>query len=181
MLTVDIYYIVTVWFLFITVTSGKKQPAAAILFLASLINIVTVDFLGLVDSMTYLESKEMLIKHDGVLALIMTMIMAVDKTAWKHALILVFAVLCHSMISLHLITDSSFLESVSFLFYEYYDELIILSALLQFWVSRDGMAKGIDNASRTLQSCLLRANWRRVCRIQGYNLHFKHKKSEKRT
>jgi len=156
MLTVDVYYIVAVWFLLITVTCGKKHPAAAILFLGSLVNIVTVDFLGLVDGMTYLESKEMLIKHDGALALIMTMIMAIDKTAWKHALILVFAVVCHSMISLHLITDSSFLEGVSFLFYEYYDELIIMSALLQLWVSRDGMAKGLDNAFRFLQCVLFR-------------------------
>ena len=172
---------VAVWFLFIALSCGKQYPSAIVLFIASFINLIASIALGLFDSMTYLESLSVLIKYDGALALIMIALLYVDKAAWKHALILAFAVMCHSMISLYLITDSSFLESVSFLFYEYYDELIILSALLQLWVSRDGMAKGIDNASRTLQSCLLRVNWRRVCRIQGYNLHFKHKKSEKRT
>jgi len=156
MQAIYVYYIVVVWFLFIALTRGSKNPSAAILFLASLVNLIIVHYFKIFEDMDYLETVYILIKYDGALALIMAMIMTIDKTAWKHAMILVFAVVCHSMISLHLITDSSFLESVSFLFYEYYDELIIMSALLQIWVSRDGMAKGLDNAFRSLQGMLFR-------------------------
>jgi len=179
--SINIYYIAAVWFLFIAISNGRQNPCAVILFIFSLLNIVLVDFFMVFDGITYLDAKEILIKCDLSIAMILTMMMPIDKTAWKHALILAFAVLCHSMISLYLITDSSFLESVSFLFYEYYDELIIMSALLQIWVSRDGMAKGIDNASRTIQGCLLRANGYRVRYIQSCHIYFKQKKSEKRT
>lgn len=148
---INIYYIVVVWFLFIALTCGKKYPSAAILFLAATTNLIIVHGLKLFESMNYLDTVLILIKYDGALALIMTMIMRIDKHAWKHALILAFAVVCHSMISLYLITDSSQIESISFLFYEYYDELIIMTALLQMVVSLDGMAQGLDNLFRRIQ------------------------------
>ena len=178
--SIYIYYIVAAWFLFIVISCGKQHPSAAILFLSSLFNI-SFHFLGAFDDMTYTEALLILIKYDGALALIMTMIMLIDKTAWKHALILSFAVLCHFMISLYLITDSSKLESVSFIFYEYYDELIILTAILQMVVSLDGMVKGINSAFRFIQSSLLRNHTSWGCRFQSSYIYIKQKKSEKRT
>lgn len=154
--TIDIYYIVAIWFLILAITNKKHLPSAAILFLAVSMNVIGVDFFGVVDGMTYLGSKETLIKYDGATALILTMVMTIDKHAWKQALILSFAVLCHSMISLHLITDSSLLRQSSLMFYRYYDELIIMSALLQMAVSYNGMAKGLNNALRFLQGVLFR-------------------------
>jgi len=154
MSAINIYYIVVVWFLFITLTCGKKYPSSAILFIAALVNIIAIDFLGFVDGMSYLDSKYMLVKYDGALGLIMVMMMSIDKVAKQHAKILAFAVMCHSMISLHLMTNSSGLEGLSFLFYQYYDELIIMTALLQMWVSRDGMAIGLNNTFYRIQGCL---------------------------
>lgn len=104
--------------------------------------------------MQYTDKKEFLIKFDGASALALSMILTVNKSIWKHALILSFAVLCHSMILLHLITGSYFMWAISKPFYLIYDELIIMSALLQLWVSRNGMVKGLDNASRHIQGLL---------------------------
>lgn len=152
--SIYIYYIVVVWFLFIAVTGFKKYPSATILFLAALINLIAVHALGLFEPLTYLEANFILIRYDGALGIIMTMIMTIDKHAKKHALILGFAVVCHSMIELYYVTDSSKVESVAFLFHKYYDELIILTALLQMWVSRDGMAQGLNNTFRHVQRLL---------------------------
>jgi len=154
--TIDVYYIVAVWFLFLSVSNKEYRLSAAILSAGAVFNVLTVDALGLFDGMTYLESKFMLIKYDGALALTMALIMKKDKHAWKHALILSFAVTCHSMISLYLITTSQVAESMSFLFYEYYDELIIMTALLQLLVTKNGMVQGINSTSRKLQSVLSR-------------------------
>jgi len=154
--TIDVYYIVVVWFLFLGITNRKYLPSSAILFIIYTFNIVATDFIGLTDDMTYIEWLDYIIKLDGATALILTMVMTIDKHAWKQALILSFAVLCHSMISLHLITDSSLLRQSSLMFYRYYDELIIMSALLQMAVSYNGMAKGLNNALRFLQGVLFR-------------------------
>jgi len=156
--SIYIYYIVAAWLLFIALTCGKKYPSAAILFLSSVLNIIVVQYLRFFDGMGYLDAIYIAIKYDGALGLLMLTLMRIDRRARCHAVILGFAVLCHSMLSLYLITDSSLIEDVSFLFYEYYDELIIMTALLQMWVSRDGMANGLNNAFRQLQRFLLGRN-----------------------
>jgi hypothetical protein len=97
------------------------------------------------------------IEYDGAIALIMTMIMIFDKDAWKHALILAFAVMCHSMVLLHFITETHIVWLVSKPFYHIYDELIIVVALLQMWISKNGIVNGVNNSSRYLQGLLFRA------------------------
>jgi hypothetical protein len=132
--------------------TGRRHASSAALSLIVFFNPVILIFTG----GDFIYGLEFIIKYDGATALIMTMFMGVDKRAWKYALILAFAVLCHSMILLHLITGSYFMWAISKPFYLIYDELIIMSALLLLWVSRDGMAKGLNNASRLLQGVLSR-------------------------
>lgn len=178
--TIDIYYIVAIWFLLLGISNKEYRPSSAILFVIYSFNIIS-DFLGMTVSMSYNEWLLYMIKLDGATAIMLTMVLTIDKHAWKQALILSFAVVCHFMISLYFITDSSKLESVSFIFYEYYDELIILTAILQMVVSLDGMVKGINSAFRFIQSSLLRNHTSWGCRFQSSYIYIKQKKSEKRT
>jgi hypothetical protein len=147
-----LFFIVAAWLLLSYLLTGRSHLSAAILSLIVFINALISLFIS--DDFVY--GLDFAIKYDGATALIMTMLMGIDKRAWKYALILAFAVLCHSMILLHLITGSYFMWAISKPFYLIYDELIIMSALLLLWVSRDGMAKGLNNASRLLQGVLSR-------------------------
>lgn len=151
--TIDIYYIVVIWFLLLFISNKEYRPSSAILFVIYSFNIAS-DFLGMTVSMSYAEWLDYIIKLDGATALILTMVMTIDKHAWKQALILAFAVSCHCMISLYFITDSPLVEKIAYPFYKYYDELIIMSALLQMAVSYNGMVKGLGNAFRFLQGVL---------------------------
>ena len=83
----------------------------------------------------------------------MTMFLGFDKKASKQAALLAFAVTVHTVVLWDQDIHSSLISSIV---YCWYDELIITSALLQLWVSRDGMAKGLDNAFRLLQDMLFR-------------------------
>jgi len=56
------------------------------------------------------------------------------------------------MISLYLITENEALEVISFLFYEYYEVLLIITATLHLLVSNDGMVRAINRYSDFIQS-----------------------------
>ncbi len=152
--TLNVFYLVAIWFFVLSFVSKGDRLYAAILFLFSVFNIVILDLFNFTDGFKYEDYKEILIKLDGTAALIMTFVMIKERQATNQALILIFMVLCHTMILLHLITDSYIMWAISKPFYAVYNELIIMSALLQIWVSRDGMAKGLNNALRGLQSML---------------------------
>jgi len=83
----------------------------------------------------------------------MSLVFVLDKRSVKLACILIFAVLCHVVLIYHLTISSTFITKV---LYVWYDELIIMAAILQLWVSRDGVGKGLDNAFRGLQGMLFR-------------------------
>ena len=147
---IALFLFVAVWLMLSYLINDRKHLSSAILSIAIFIQAVTLIFI----SNDFIYGLEFAIKYDGATALIMTMLLTKDKSAWKQALILVFAVTCHFMILLHLITNSYVMWAISKPFYMIYDELIIMTVLLQIWVSRDGMAKGIDNAFRVLPSML---------------------------
>jgi len=134
------------YFLFITVFGSRDvKTHAVIIFLSSII--VVFSPLGpSFDAASYIEKKEVYILNDGVAALILTMFLYVDKTAWKQALLLAFATLCHIMIIL------SIKQAHAGFFYTWYDELIIAVGLLQMMVSYDGFINALSN----LQGLLLR-------------------------
>lgn len=149
--TISIYYIVASWFLFIAFFNREHRLLAAILFTGSFLNIIFIYLMSDVASFSFNDSKVFLIKLDGVLSFLMLIIISHDKTAWRHALILAFAVTCHSMILLFLITKSPAVWELCEFFYDYYDELIIISALLQMVVSFNGLRGAAINADRLLQ------------------------------
>lgn len=156
MRTLDVFYIVAIYFLVLAVVSKDNRIYAAILFLFSAFNVLAFDFFGFTGGFDFYDKKEFLIKLDGALALIMTIIMSRESRARNQAIIITFMVSCHTMILLHFITDCYFMWAISKPFYILYDELIIISALLQMWVSRDGMVKGLNNAFYHIQGCLFR-------------------------
>ena len=141
MITIDVAYLVAPWFLFIIVFGDIKYlPHAAILFLMAFANILFVDVFGMVEPLSYIESKYLLMWYDISIALFMISLLRVDKQAWKHALILAFAALCHFMIIYDLTIHSSFVSNV---FYAWYDELIIMVGILQMAISHDGLTNAL--------------------------------------
>ena len=138
-------YILTVWFFIalFSITSIDKffeRISIPVLFLFSLLNITWLGEIPYAKfSQAYINEwllrKEFLILLDGAAALILTMFLMYDRNAWKQSLILVFAVLCHTMV----LYDYKVSQSVmSGFFYIWYDELIIMTALLQMAASYDG-------------------------------------------
>jgi hypothetical protein len=127
------------------------------------VNILFVDVFGLVDSLSYLESKAVLIKYDGAFAVCMTMFLVKDRLACKHSILLAFAVLCHTMILWDLQITSSF---VSLFFYSWYDELIILVGILQMAISRNGL----NSALRGIRQHILRISFSVWCYSKSFTI-----------
>ena len=123
----------------------------------------------LFDQFGYIENKEKLIYFDGAVAASMTFLLYIDKVAWKHALILGFATLCHVMIILDLSIHSSFFSNF---FYVWYDELIIMVGLLQIMVSFNGFISAYTKALCFIQALLRRRSpdsysYSKSIRLQG--------------
>jgi hypothetical protein len=143
MLPVDIAYLVAPWFLFIIVFGDNKYlPHATILFLMATINILFVDIFGMTNPLTYVEEKVLLMWYDILIGMFMIALLMIDKQAWKHALILAFAALCHYMIIYDLTVYSSFVSNV---FYNWYDELIITVGVIQMVISHNGLISALRN------------------------------------
>lgn len=158
----------TVYFLFILLFADKSiKTHAGIVFLACLIpSLFPLD--AAIDVNSYIEKKGLYAMYDGCVAMILSMLLMYDKTAWKHALLLAFATLCHIMIIL------SIKHAHAGFFYTWYDELIIAVGLLQMMVSYDGLIGALSN----LQDLLLRTYHYFNRAIQSLQLH---KKSKGRT
>ena len=153
MLPVDVAYLVAPWFLFIIFFGDIKYlPHAAILFLMAVVNVLFVDVFGMTDPLSYVKEKYLLMWYDLSVALFMIVILTIDRQAWKHALILAFAALCHFMIIYDLTIYSSFVSNA---FYTWYDELIIMVGILQMVISHNGILSAI----RRLRSHILRTSY----------------------
>ena len=134
----NLVYVIAAWFLFLFIFSSREYKVHAfIISAASIINLSTND---LVVNFTYEQDVSISILFDGVTAFILTMFLVFDKVAWKQALLLAFAVMCHIMIIYDLTIASSPFSNV---FYSWYDELIIMVGLLQMGVSYNGMVDAI--------------------------------------
>ncbi|PHS02401.1 MAG: hypothetical protein COA78_21005, partial [Blastopirellula sp.] len=148
---VDIAYLVAPWFLFIIVFCDIKHlPHAAILFIMATVNILFVDVFGMTNPLSYVEEKYLLMWYDLSIALFMITILLVDKQAWKHALILAFAAMCHFMIIYDLTVYSSFVTN---LFYAWYDELIITVGMLQMAISYNVFSNSLRGMRRFISGC----------------------------
>lgn len=140
--SLDLSLIIAVYFLFIIVFSrGKNRIHAVIIFISSTLNVL---FQLPISENTeqYIYNRNVFVLWDGITAVILTMFLFFDRLAWKHALTLSFAVLCHSMI-IYDITISSSLFTV--FFYNYYDELIIMIGLTQMMISYDIFIRSLRN------------------------------------
>jgi len=111
------------------------------------VNILIVDVFGMVDSLSYVESKRLLMWYDILISMLMIVLLRLDKQAWKHSLILAFAALCHFMIIYDLTIHSSFASN---LFYTWYDELIIMVGILQMVISHDGLFNALGRMRRPI-------------------------------
>ncbi len=159
MRTLDIFYLVAVWFFVLALVSKEERIYSTILFLFAVFNIMVFDLFDFTSSFNHVDKKEFLIKLDGALGLIMTFIMYKEDKALAQAKILIFMVLCHTMVVLHLTNEESYiLWFISAPFYSLYDKLIVILALLQMWVTRDGMANGLVNVFRKVKIRFLRVN-----------------------
>jgi hypothetical protein len=158
----------TVYFLFILLFADKRiKTHAGIIFLACLVPaLFPLD--AATDVKSYIEKKELYVLYDGCVALILTMALKIDRIAWKQALLLAFASLCHIMIIL------SIKNAHAGFFYTWYDELIIAVGILQMMVSYDGLIRALSN----FQSLLLRTYYYFNRSYQGL---FTHKDGGKRT
>jgi surface polysaccharide O-acyltransferase-like enzyme len=147
--SLDLSYIITGYFLFIFLFGDSRSRIhSVIICLSSLLNILFQ--LPLADTPEqYIYNRNVFILWDGATALILTMFLLFDKTAWKQALLLAFAVLCHSMVTYDLSIASSWF---TLFFYNYYDELIITVGLLQMMASHDGLIRSFNNLQELLFS-----------------------------
>ena len=162
--SLNLVFIMALFFMFIAVFSDKAYRSSAIILSASiLVNIITIPVLHLDKNLSFIDVTGVLIYFDALTALILTYFMRKDKLAIKQAMLLSFATFCHIMIIYDLSIYSS---SFSNLFYLYYDELIITIGLLQMMVAYAALVDGITNAPRTLQALLYRlnVNYNRICK-----------------
>jgi len=161
-------YLLLVWFFIISAFGDKEhKPSSLILMSCILINFLWVAILvenGVAGD--FVERKEFMMYLEGAFGLMLTMFLRHDKTAWKQALLLCFATLCHIMIILNIKAHHAGF------FYNWYDELIIAVGLLQMMVSHDGLIGAFSN----LQELLLRTHHYFNRAYQGL---FTHKSSEK--
>ena len=147
-----IVYMMVIWFLILLFSDKQYFYCSIIILLSSVANILIVDTYELTKVMSYSEEVFLLIKLDGVTAMILTAFYFRDKLALKMSLLLAFSVLCHTMIIYDITVSSSF---ASYFFYTWYDELIAIVGLLQMVISRDG----IISAFRNIQDHILRASF----------------------
>ena len=86
----------------------------------------------------FLLERERLIRLDGITAIALAFAFA--KPAFKQAALLVFATLCHTMVLYDLTVTSM---QISLFFYNWYEELIVLTGLLQMAAAHDGITSAL--------------------------------------
>lgn len=157
-----------VYFLFIFIFGNKDSKIHSVIIFLSCFFVIAYPLDPATTQESYISKREVYTLYDGVTALILVMFIKKDKAAWKQALLLSFASLCHIMIILSLIN-----QHAGF-FYNWYSELIFIIGLLQMMVSYDGLTGALSN----LQSLLLRTDAN--CNSDIYNLSA-HKNSEEKS
>ena len=159
-----IVYMMVAWFLILLFSDKNYFLCSIIILLSCIANILIVDIFELTASMDYYDERGLLIKLDGIAAVVLTALYFKDKLAFKMSLLLMFSVVCHTMIIYDLTVHSSF---VSNLFYTWYDELIIMVGILQMVISSDG----ITSALRRIREHLLRISFYSWCYSKSFTLH----------
>ena len=161
-----IVYAMVLWFIILLFSNKNYFWCSVAILLSSLSNIIIVDVLNLTIPMSYIQERGFLIKLDGLTAVILTVFYIKDKLAFNMSLLLAFSVLCHTMIIYDLTLGSSF---VSFFFYFWYDELIIVIGISQMAISGDGLT----SALRNIRDHILRISFYTWCFSKSLSSHEK--------
>lgn len=153
-----VYLILVCFFILMVAGSAEVKRSSFVLFLFALVQLfifkeITQEYGSDEYLREYVNELSLCISLSGLTSLSLTMFIRLDKAASKQALILVFATIVHTMVLCDLTIRSSWF---SLFFFNCYDELIIIVGILQIWMSRDGMAEGLNNAFRRIQGMLFR-------------------------
>ena len=134
-------FVLTAYFFIISFMGTGPRFHSFIILSSSLICIsmpeVTVNSPG-----SFIEAVKVAMLIDGVTALSMCMVLFFDKSACKHAGLLIFATIVHIVVLYDLTIASSVF---TLLFYNYYDELIITVGIFQMMVSSNGFTTALRN------------------------------------
>ena len=163
-----------VYFLFIALFGNRENKYHSVIIFISCLLPILSPLEKHLDSDGYIVIVSTCLSLDSFTALILVLGLGIDKTAWKQALLLAFATLCHIMVILHLSTDLYFMWFISKPFYLNYSGLLVIIGILQMMVSYDGLINALSN----LQELLLRTYHYCDRSYQGF---FTRKDSEKRT
>jgi hypothetical protein len=148
--------VMIVYFLFISLFGDNKDKAHSIIIFLSCLVFALNPLAAATNAAQHVANKEHYQLYDAATALILCLTFNLDRTSYKHAFLLFFALTCHNMVILHIITKSYFLWWLSFPFYLHYKKLIIMVCILQMVVSINGLRGAGVNAHRILQIVLHR-------------------------
>lgn len=152
MISLGLVHIIALLFVFIAgFASSKYRHGAIVVFIFSSINIMLTP---LMQSLEYVAALEILIKIDAITVLFLCLSCKSNKFSIQQAILLTFATVCHAMLLYELTISSNY---ISDLFYNYYDELIILVGILQIMAARNGI---ISAYTRVREYLLCPANCR---------------------
>ena len=145
-----VYIIAVVFLLVVLFGDHRYRGCSVIIFIASLINIFTLgDVTSSISSkiymVEYINEIERAIRIDAATAIALAFAFA--KPAFKQALLLAFATLCHTMLLYDLTVTSM---QISLFFYNWYEELIILTGLLQMAAAHDGITSALYGIRESL-------------------------------
>lgn len=137
----NLMMVLAVYFFIILCFGTGNRTHSVIIFISCCIGLVIPEVSG--ESLKgFIRCVNTSILLDGVTALSLTMFLIFDKLAWKQALVLCFATLCHIMIIYDLTIVSSIISNF---IYVLYDELIIVVSMLQIAISKDGFINALRN------------------------------------
>ena len=102
----------------------------------------------------YLKQVNTSMLIEGAAGLVMIYFLFFDRLVKYHAVILAFAVMCHIMVYCHIQEDPEWIQAITYGFYTFYDELIILIGLMQMAVSYNGFTTALGN----VQDYILRSS-----------------------
>jgi len=145
-----------VYFLVIAIFGSGQNKRHSVIIFSSAFVLIFCSYPPTSDINQYVINRNLDLIYEVLTCVALMMILAFDKDAWKHLLLLAFAVLCHIMIIYRLTIEYTML---SHWFYSYYDELLILIGLSQMVVSRDGFRESLSSVLVLLRR--FRANTRR--------------------
>ena len=144
------------WFFYLACFSSKEYKVSfsiLAMYWAFYLLMFSIDFFK---SMTYLDALFYIISIDGVASITLLFYRYEARNSVTYAVILCCAVFMHTVISLYLITNSEYLILLLAFLYDFYNELIVLTMILQLMASRNGINSARINSHAYVQKLLSR-------------------------